>query len=33
MGNLVNPKVVFSLHDDEMKLAIKSYECRILGEE
>jgi hypothetical protein len=33
IGNLANPKVFFSLHDDEIKLAIKSCECRILGKE
>jgi hypothetical protein len=31
MGNLAKPKVMSSLHDDEIKLAIKSCECRILG--
>jgi len=33
MGNLTNPKVLSSLHDDGIKLAIKSCECRILGKE
>jgi len=33
MGNLANPKVLSSLNDDEIKLAIKSCEYRILGKE
>jgi hypothetical protein len=33
MGNLANPKVLSSLHDDEIKFAIKSCECWTLGKE
>jgi len=33
MGNLANPKVLSSLNDDEIKLAIKSCECQTLGKE
>jgi len=33
MGDLANPKVLASLHDDKIKLAIKSCECCSLGTE
>tara|TARA_Y200000002_G_scaffold323933_1_gene285321 strand:+ start:338 stop:538 length:201 start_codon:yes stop_codon:yes gene_type:complete len=33
MGNLASPKVLASLHDDEIKLTIKICEWWILGKE